>query len=274
MSCCPPGSIGAAPLSSHQPKGRVETIEHSSSPEKNLPCYWTGKADSRRVILLFTDVFGVDSGNHKAVADRLSDAMNAIVIIPDLFRGKPILTDIPYLPVAIKTTLSLLRIAWAVKFRVTSDAIDEDLRDMLLPWVQSKTSTPHVSCMGFCFGGWVITKALSLSQVRCGVGLHPSFRLEDIIGGTPEKAAERVGSKPILLLPAINDDLKANEHPAVKILAEARQIPEDEVSVTFPTMKHGWVTRGDSNDPEVAACQTKALQMVVDFINKHDPLDE
>ena len=40
-------------------------------------------------------------------------------------------------------------------------------------------------------------------------------------------------------------------------------------SIEFPTMLHGWVSRGNPADPNVAAAQERALQLTVDFIQKH-----
>jgi dienelactone hydrolase len=146
---------------------------------------------------------------------------------------------------------------------------------ILLPWISAQTNgrIDCVSCLGFCFGGWVVARALALSAFKCGVGIHPSFQLETVHGSTQVAAAENVGSKPILLLPAGNDELKPG-HEAVQILAKARGVVQEEVSVEFPTMIHGWVTRGDSTQPDICENQLKALQMTVDFIEKHHPINE
>ena len=86
--------------------------------------------------------------------------------------------------------------------------------------------------------------------------------------------AETCKSKPILLLPGSNDDGMKPNSDVVKILAGARNVPADEVSVEFPTMKHGWVIRGGGDkDPDIREAQEKALQLTCDFIKKHHPVE-
>ena len=57
---------------------------------------------------------------------------------------------------------------------------------------------------------------------------------------------------------------------AVRAMAEARSVPEKDVSVPFPEMVHGWVTRGDdTKDAAVARDQAEALRLCAEFILQH-----
>ena len=44
-------------------------------------------------MIVFTAVYGIDTGHHKVFAERLAERLttNTTVMIPDLFRGTPIL---------------------------------------------------------------------------------------------------------------------------------------------------------------------------------------
>jgi dienelactone hydrolase len=55
-----------------------------------------------------------------------------------------------------------------------------------------------LSCVGFCFGGYVVGRALALSNFDCqsGVAIHPSWRAEKLVG-LVEQLAAGVGKKPI-----------------------------------------------------------------------------
>jgi len=195
----------------------------------------------------------------KVAADRLSLKLKtATVIMPDFYSGFPILMDIPWLPNGfIKYNfVNLPQIVLNCKFRITDEGLVRDLLDLLFPWIQKQTGKPlRVSCDGFCFDGWLVGHTLALSKkheddkdflmVYCGVGMHPSFKIEIIHGRKQQDLAMAIGDKPILLLPASNDDLKPQQHEAIRILAEARGVPQEEVAIEFPHMIHGWVNRGN-----------------------------
>lgn len=121
-----------------------------------------------------------------------------------------------------------------------------------------------------------MARALTLSveaacRFQCGVGIHPAFIPEKIHGGySAELELASKMDRPCLLLPASNDNAVKVNSPIVKCMARARgDVPENEISVEFPTMKHGWVSRGDARDSEIAQQQERALQMTTDFIKEH-----
>ena len=94
MACCPPGSSQFAPLSLERATGASDLIDGAHP----LPLYVTGTElnKAKRIVLVFTDVYGIDTGNHKVVADRFGRSLtDTTVIIPDFFRGEPILTEWP-----------------------------------------------------------------------------------------------------------------------------------------------------------------------------------
>ena len=139
---------------------------------------------------------------------------------------------------------------------------------------------------------------------KCGVGMHPAFTLEQIHGGSEISLAKQIpGSFPYLLMPAGNDSdaikiainidvdvdvdvgeggvdgggggggKETNDVNCVQIMAKARNVSQQEVSMEFPTMKHGWMTRGDPlADEDIHKAQILALQKCVEFLEKHHPV--
>ena len=125
---------------------------------------------------------------------------------------------------------------------------------------------------------------------QCGIGIHPSFQPNLLHMESTTAMAERI-HRPILLLPAWNDvDMKPGTAVVNAITNKLQslkkkdsedsdtplnefELKSDEepptVSIEFPTMIHGWVSRGNPKDPNVAAEQERALQLTVDFIQKH-----
>lgn len=280
MSCCPPGSIGFAPLSTSVPKGKVLDIAPpKGSSLLGMTCYWTGASlDSSLdyVVVIFSDVYGMETGNHKTFADSLAERLGskAAVVMPDLFRGNPIMQ--PWFPSLISemggSVFGAPGMLYRIKINHPPEVIERDLRYLIVPWLAERVGDQmDLSCVGFCFGGWVVGRALSMIDLpfKAGVGIHPSFKPELMHLGTEQALAERIGKKPLLLLPAWNDDLKPNNR-VVQIMAEARGVPADEVSIEeFNAMRHGWVSRGDSTDTEVAKNQDRALELAANFIMKY-----
>ena len=279
-----------------------------------MRCYWTGAAITdkpQRVIVVFSDVYGMDTGNHKHFCDRLASKLNqatnnnnkssttttTAVIMPDLFRGNPILQPwfqnlglSEYRGSVLGAPSMLLRL----KFNHPPAVLERDICQIILPWLQSvllhNSQSYQLACVGFCFGGWCVGRALALPHTPfvAGVGIHPSFQPELLHSSTPEALAKRISKQsphnhnhhsdnnhntipPLLLLPARNDDGLLADSAVVQLLAAARHVPVHQVAVEFPTMRHGWVTRGDgAADPrELAQEQERALQVTADFLQRH-----
>ena len=144
-SCCPPGAFGAMDLSSDDDSSKPErplqgkTVSLSgrnhqqSSQRTALPCYQVGPDQPQQLVLVFSDVHGVDTGNHKVFCSALQaklDNSTTAVWMPDLFRGYPMAPD-----VGTKTfwvdLWCRLSIIWAEKTRITVPAVRADLEEIL-----------------------------------------------------------------------------------------------------------------------------------------------
>ena len=107
---------------------------------------------------------------------------------------------------------------------IPGPTVERDVARLIVPWLQS-LGIRHLACVGFCFGGWMVGRSLALPHTpfSCGVGIHPSWNIEQLHGSTEAQLAEAVSSTPCLLLPAGND--RAAVKPGgvvVSILASAR----------------------------------------------------
>jgi dienelactone hydrolase len=238
---------------------------------KPLRAYVVGNEQGSRAVLVFSDVFGIDSGNHKVVCDTIAERLgdDTLVIMPDLFRGCAIVGGWG-LPNSITMALALPSIVWNIKMRVTPGNIERDLKSIIQPYLKQTKTVTKVSCVGFCFGGWVVGRALALNGFDCqsGVAIHPSWKAEKLVGSL-EQLVAGVGKKPILFLPAANDvDCKVDT-PLIQQLAKQRGVDPSDLSIAFEEMKHGWVTRGDDSVQEIARDIEKALNLTVKFIQEH-----
>merc|ERR1712176_452260 len=85
-----------------------------------------------------------------------------------------------------------------------------------------------------------------ITSFPCGVGMHPSTRLEGAFGGNEQEMMEQV-PVPLLLMPAGNDPDTLKEGGTIaEVVAK-----KGGKTITFPEMSHGWVARGDLADPAV-----------------------
>ena len=78
-----------------------------------------------------------------------------------------------YLPTWFGTSLlGAIPMLYRLKFSFDEDQIVErELKGTVLPWIDRlATSKPELSCVGFCFGGWVVGRALAAvpDRLRCG----------------------------------------------------------------------------------------------------------
>lgn len=278
-ACCPPGSLGPAPLNTRTPKGatiHLESNEGESSPPP-LPCYQVGPKNPKRIICVFSDVFGVDSGNHYVFCDTLQEALGetTAVWMPDLFRGAPLMFP-SFLDQYLGTFAIVPKLPYflySVRTRISADGIDRDLKEIIQRNVD-KVGCESLGCAGFCFGGFTVTRALAAEgcAFSAGVGIHPSLVPEEVIANGSGKAAtllQRTEKKPILFLNAKQDTGTKSNVDIIRQAAECRGITPDEIAIDFPDMDHGFVTRGDSSVPSIRESQDKAIKLTADFLERH-----
>ena len=279
-ACCPPGALGAGAANPSEPAGKTVVLSPlaQTSSRAEMPCYQVGPAKPKKIICVFTDVFGPEAGNHKFFCDRLQGILgeDTAVWMPDLFRGTPIMRGYftGKMPWDIfPMMLGIPYLIWSIKTRITAPGVDQDLLEIVQAHAK-ETGCTYVGCVGFCFGGWTVARALGLEGgiFSAGVGVHPSFSIEGMIkggSGSVETLIQQTSNKPILLLPAKQDKEAKPDSDLVAQLAKRRATVPSEISFEFPTMTHGFVARGDSTDPAVKAEQDKATDMVASFFKKH-----
>eukprot|EP00934_Nitzschia_sp_Nitz4_P002909 Nitzschia sp. Nitz4//scaffold82_size85912//58543//59397//NITZ4_005149-RA/size85912-processed-gene-0.38-mRNA-1//-1//CDS//3329558859//2899//frame0 len=276
--CCPPGGLGIAPLSTLTPKGKVVSLgpKLETSTRDPMQCYQVGPENPKRIICVFSDVFGMESGSHKAYCDTLQEQLGecTAVWMPDLFRGSPLFGSTslePYIGKVGSLLFQLPNFFWSVLFRVTASAIDQDIIEIIQPNIK-ETGCEIIGCTGFCFGGTVICRALGVegSEFAAAVGNHPSFKPDEFMRGgegNGEALLKRTGVKPILLFNAKQDTATFSTTKLIRDAAERRGISPSDMAVEFPDMDHGFVTRGDSSVPCIREAQEKVVELTVKFFN-------
>ncbi|KAG9411328.1 hypothetical protein AC1031_016966 [Aphanomyces cochlioides] len=224
MSCCAPNSLPADPT-----KSALTPIKIGSTD-----IFFFDNSSSDRLILVFPGILGLDIGRTKENCVKLSKLY------------KVALVDIAgdYLDDLSK----LLEWIPAHPFESLLPKINE-----VVDHYKSVHGVSKFGAMGYNFGSWVVAKysATPGNVLAAGISFHPLWSFEQFFQGegSGAKIAEHI-TVPQLILAAGNDPewLKPG-HIVDKILA-SRGIPAK--FREFPTMVHGWVNRGDLNDPVVA----------------------
>jgi len=245
----------------------VDLSPSAGSKRTIMPCYQVGPQNPKRVLVVFSDVYGIESSSHKAVCDVLQEKLGdeTAVWMPDMFRGKPIVGAWG-LPDIVTSTFITVSVLWACFTNMKDTKLEMDFKEVIGPALP----TDKVACLGFCYGGWVAGRCMASEgfPAKVGIGIHPSWAIETVFGRKEKDLATAIGKAPFLFMPASNDELKVG-NPVVEMLAKARGIEQEKVAIEFPDMVHGWVPRGDSTDEKVMEAQVKATTLAADFVKEH-----
>mmetsp|Transcript_93870 Transcript_93870/g.269074 ORF Transcript_93870/g.269074 Transcript_93870/m.269074 type:complete len:240 (-) Transcript_93870:247-966(-) len=215
-----------------------------------LPIYSVGSG--AKAILIIPDIFGwsTDKGRFFGIADTLA-AQGFKVLLSDPFHGDSAVgkSDI---------------MGWIGSYPYEKN-IGTDI-EACVKSLQDDGCT-SVGVVGFCWGVWAFCKAASLGvPFKCGVGPHPSTRLEGVFAGADgEQAMIDKIEMPVLLMPAGNDPENLMEGGSV---AEALA-KKGGKSIKFPDMAHGWVCRGDMSDATVTRDVEAAMKHMVEFFKEN-----
>ncbi|TMW65299.1 hypothetical protein Poli38472_007941 [Pythium oligandrum] len=249
MSCCP---SDAEPARASAPSASGVTRYHHTT------LYVAGPPTATVGVLAFPDIFGLDSGRAKQDADRLGELGYAIAFV-DIGDGEYIDPD--------KERPDM--VAW-FKTRDFDAVLLPRIQDAIT-YLQKEAKVEQICSYGYCWGAWVGARlsAVEGPLVKGHVSFHPSWRVEQLLygDGAIEQLTERV-HVPQLLLSAENDQDIVKEHGAVQKILSSREskISARSRVVDFPDVKHGWVNRGDLDDPVVKASVDKAWQLAREFI--------
>lgn len=253
-SCCPADSWPA--LTVADPGQREGQNVDIGGDMKNAYVVGNAAKCGGRGIILIHDVWGVDSGRLKGIADQFAK-QGYFCVLPDLYRGD----NLP--------EISLIK-DWAKKFPYEKCAAD--VFDVVLPYIK-KQGVESVGMIGFCWGCWLIMKLggdeRSRGIIKVGVNAHPSIRLEEMVWEKSLVAiAEDVAYFPQVLLSAGNDHDYVQEGNEYEKLLKGKdgELGKRSAVYSFKDMKHGWVNKGDVEVEEVARDVKKAITIATEAL--------
>lgn len=248
MSCCP---VTSEPARGASPSvGKIKKYGTTS-------LYVTGPANAKAGLIAYPDIFGMDSGRGKADADALGKLGYAVVMVD--------LTDGDYLE---PDSFGPKFLPWLKKYPFDSD-LSLRIADAI-NYLKNEAKVQRFASYGYCWGSWVganqTTKAGS--PILAHVSFHPTWAIQNMLygDGAVDELAELV-KVPQLLLSAGDDPDFVREGGSVEKILEGRtDIGSKCKVVDFPSMNHGWVHRGDLDDPATKQAVMKAWHEAVKFI--------
>ncbi|KAF4214651.1 hypothetical protein CNMCM8980_008177 [Aspergillus fumigatiaffinis] len=198
-------------------------------------CYKTG-AESNIAILVIHDLFGWTFTNTRIWADHLAEEVGATVYVPDFFGGESLPPDI----VLDKTRWGELDLPGFMSRN--TKAIREPEIFSCAKALRTAHGYASIGAIGICYGGWAVFRlgAKDVQLVDCISTAHPTF-LE-------QKDIREVGV-PVQILapehdPQFTEELKAFSNEVIPKLG----LPYD--YQYFPSLEHGFATRGNLNNQE------------------------
>lgn len=263
MSCCPPNAEKfLAP--DYNTTGKTSTLP------SGLEFYETGSTDSKKGVLVIPDVWGWNSGRVRNIADMLGENGYYCIIpklmVPPLEGGTD--GDGLYPTFSFETDLA--------KFIPYFGAMDYNA--FLLPKIEevvghlkAAVGVEQLHTMGFCWGGWVMAHMLSgplANNFLCGSIPHPSITLEEKLYQRDVATLVGTVNKPLFFMSTVGDpdEYKQDGEWFQKLYANH---PTSK-TVDFPKVNHGFCTRGDMSDADVATGIKEVLQHTLTFFAAHE----
>ncbi|OWZ13962.1 Endo-1,3-1,4-beta glucanase [Phytophthora megakarya] len=260
MSCCP---------AVMEPTKQTADNTLVAKTFRNTNLFVAGPHQTKQGVIAIPDIFGPESGRIKQDAEALAKLGYAVVLVDAADGDYPPSLDGISVP------------AWLLKnsFEKVAGAHVANA----IAYLQEEVGAEFITSYGYCWGAYVGAKqaALSTPVINGHVSFHPSWMAEQLVNGegAVEKMAENI-SVPQLLCAAGNDPPLVSEGGAVeKILKSKPSIAEQSTwlrisatVVNFPGMIHGWVCRGDIEDPATKEAVKKAWHVAIEFIQAVNPL--
>uniref|UniRef100_A0A7N2LW95 Dienelactone hydrolase domain-containing protein n=1 Tax=Quercus lobata TaxID=97700 RepID=A0A7N2LW95_QUELO len=239
-----------------------------------LQTYITGSPDSKLAILLISDVFGTnpsylcfllhynmhDQGflhntctscwekltTSWKLADKVASA-GYLVVVPDFFYGDPIINF---------NDPTFDRDSWRKTHN--TDKGYEDAKPVLTALKSRGVSA--IGAAGFCWGGKVVAKLASSTDIQAAVVLHPGKITEDEIDDV---------KVPIAILGAEIDHTSPPEQLKEfgKKLSEKSEF--DSFVKIFPGVAHGWSVRYNLEDESAVKSAEEAQLDMLNWFTKY-----
>jgi len=223
------------------------------------------KLKEGKVIVIFTDVFGIAINNNKLIADLLANEGGYTVYVPDIFNGELVAHDAIDLSKSETPPTTFFQkfsvglsfvpiIPWFIRHR---QSVTQPIVDKVLHHLKNREDIKRIGAVGYCFGGKYSILAGATDFVDVVAAVHPSM-----VGINDIKAI----TKPIAFLCAEHDQVftEALRLQSEKALKEAAVVPHS--FKVYPGTVHGFAARPNFGVPEIkSAFEDVHKQLIIHF---------
>ncbi|KAJ1693329.1 hypothetical protein LUZ63_010027 [Rhynchospora breviuscula] len=217
-----------------------------------IKSYIAGSVDSKRAVILISDVYGFEAPNLRKIADKVA-ACGYFAVVPDFIHGDPFNLDDSTRPFPV----------WLQSH--TTEKGFEEAKPVVAALKEKGASS--VGAAGYCWGGMcscklakVVTELAKAAKIQAAVLLHPSLVSVDDI---------REVKCPIAILGAETDHLSPPELVKQYEEALAEKSEVDYFVKIFPGVAHGWAVRYNADDATAVQKADEARNDMVGWFNKH-----
>jgi len=199
------------------------------------------------------DVFGFDAGRTREYCDLFAEH-GFLVVLPDYFRGD----RFPDEGLADMGKFMCKYTDWEnLKF---------DIDEKVIPFLRNRGATKF-GTIGTCFGGYPIIRLASYPQCQFSIGFHAShFPMMKFTTGEDYISIFHEVTNDVLLLNSVSEPEENSEGGLLdNILTENGY----KFEAKDYDQLHGWVVRGDLNDPEVKIDVENAVMRALQFALEH-----
>ena len=251
-----------------------------------MDVYVTGCARERKsAIIVAHDVFGVQSGRTREICDEIAERLGILVVAPDWWKnggcGGAAVTGAmegalwPAAPASrwasalryLRGLLASLPWVYALWQRGW-EGCRADLMDVVCPRVR-EMGAARLGLLGFCWGGWFVTRASAEVAFACGASCHPSVSALCLLHWEALGGVYDAVRCPQLLLSAGNDAADTKEGGLAQQTYRGKAFGDACAYVEYADMAHGWVNRGDTGDAALRAASRDARDRLVAFYDAH-----
>ncbi|GLT70977.1 hypothetical protein SLA2020_430230 [Shorea laevis] len=233
-------------LSSTSGAGTVEELG-------GLQTYVTGSPHSKLAILLISDIFGYEAPNLRKLADKVA-AAGFLVVVPDFFFGDPVIKhDDPHFD----------RDSWRKVHN--TDKGCEDAKSVIAALKSKGVSA--IGAAGFCWGGKVVVRLASSTDIQAAVILHPGQIIDNEMMMLRFIVSDV--KVPIAILGAEIDHASPPEQ--LKKFGEKLSVKSefDSFVKIFPGVAHGWTVRYNVEDESAVKSAEEAHLDMLNWFTKY-----
>eukprot|EP00835_Amoeboradix_gromovi_P005582 NODE_538_length_6985_cov_0.287892.p3 type:complete len:269 gc:universal NODE_538_length_6985_cov_0.287892:3319-4125(+) len=266
--------MSASPLSCCKGFLDLGTPQGTVTKYANQICYISKpKKESKRAIVIGTDIFGFRLTNVQLLADQFA-AQGYLTIVPDLFNDKAFSASAldPIIGLGLNESVSVFAYChniflkfWAlltflpfVPYFFLKNPPESKILKFVKIFEELRRNRYSIGYQGYCYGGMISMMLSTTNLVDAVSAAHP---------GKFDISVFKSEFKTNTLLLLVKEDIHIREKQQAELLAFAKT--RKDFIVELFAFHHGFAVRGDTRKDDVRMAKEKAFNLALEHFNKH-----